>query len=115
MKWISVKESLPPFDMDVLVYVDHVVNRATGQTNMKIGRLYERMVGFDESEESKGDRIRWTITDTPLFWCHLPKNPEGSHGAECKTIIINSKSYITSERYGYQCPDSCLIRGSNKK
>ena len=78
MKWISVKDQLPPLLKEVLMLVKEPQSKHLPyDSRMKVGYMYERMLSdYYETEESRKDILRWTTCDTPIYWCELPEPPK---------------------------------------
>lgn len=84
MKWISVKEKIPPLDTDVLVLYEDEYELKSAQyckripSFMKVAHMYERLLGSDnwETEESKKDILRWSLPYNITHWMPLPEPPK---------------------------------------
>lgn len=74
MKWISIKENLPPLNTWVLVYFqeDYDGHR---ERKYSVHKMYERLTGDWETEEEKKDLLRWTCICQVTHWMLLPEAP----------------------------------------
>lgn len=72
MEWISVKDKLPEFDVDVLVLVKEPQKKYIKyDSRMKVSHCY--------SWSENPDDIGWYVTGTITHWMPLPDKPESTN------------------------------------